>query len=82
MLSYYLTLAVTQSSGWFDPDRLPTLIAAVVSIIIVLYTTYHRSSRERFKMREIAGLKAVEEAGLLEAAKLMRKEIASRSETD
>jgi len=48
--------------GWFDSSRLPVLICAILSIAIVLYTTYHRRSRERFKMREIAGLKAVEEA--------------------
>jgi len=62
MLWYYLATTVTHNSGWFNADKLPTLIAAIVSIIIVLYTTYRRSSRERFKVREIAGLKAVEEA--------------------
>ena len=49
-------------AAWFDGSKLVTLIAAVISIIIVLYTTYHRKSRERFKVREIAGLNAVEDA--------------------
>ncbi len=62
MLWYYVVVSATQWSRWFDPDKLPTLIAAIVSIIIVLYTTYRRTSREKFKVREIAGLKAVEEA--------------------
>jgi len=58
-----LALAATAASpGWFNPSQLPTLIAAAVAIAIVLYTTYHRASREKFKMREIAGLKAVEDA--------------------
>lgn len=62
MLWYYIIVTMAHDPQWFDPDRLPTLIAAIVSIIIILYTTYHRSSREKFKVREIAGLKAVEEA--------------------
>jgi hypothetical protein len=48
--------------AWFDVDKIPTLIFAVVAILIVLYTTYHRKSREKFKVREIAGLKAFEDA--------------------
>jgi len=62
MLLYFLSMVTAQTTPWFDLDRLPTLIAAIISIIIVLYTTYHRSSREKFKMREISGLKAVEDA--------------------
>jgi hypothetical protein len=46
----------------FNVATLPTLVAAVIAIVVVLYTTYHRKSREKFKLREIAGLKAVEEA--------------------
>ena len=49
-------------NGWFDYAQLPTLIAALISIFIVLYTTYHRRSRENFKIREIAGLKAFDDA--------------------
>jgi hypothetical protein len=62
MVWFHSILSAAPSSLWFDTDKLPTLIAALISIIIVLYTTYHRASRERFKVREIAGLKAVEEA--------------------
>ncbi len=50
------------ATGWIDQSRLPVLVCAVISIAVVLYTTYHRKSRERFRMRRIAGLKAVEEA--------------------
>ncbi len=57
-----IVASTAQNPAWFDFQKLPTLVAAVVSIVIVLYTTYHRSSRERFKVREIGGLKAVEEA--------------------
>ncbi len=46
----------------FNTDTLPTLVAAVIAIAVVLYTTYHKSSREKFKLRPIAGLNAVEEA--------------------
>ena len=49
-------------SEWFDMAQLPTLVAAVIAILIVLYTTFHRRSGESFRIREIAGLKAVEEA--------------------
>ncbi|MDF1545709.1 MAG: hypothetical protein P1R58_11470 [bacterium] len=47
---------------WFDPERLPVFVASVVAIAIVLFTTYSRSSRERFKIRKIAGMDAVEDA--------------------
>jgi len=48
--------------AWFDISKLPVLIFALISIIIVLYTTFYKKSREKFKVREIAGLKAVENA--------------------
>lgn len=43
-------------------ETIPTLIISIVTIIIVLYTTYHKKSREKYKVREINGLKAVEDA--------------------
>jgi len=49
-------------SGWFNTATLPILVAALISIIIVLYTTYSRRSRERFRIRPIPGLQAIEEA--------------------
>jgi hypothetical protein len=49
-------------SAWFDLGKLPTLIFALVAILIVLYTTFSRRSRERFKVREIAGLSALDDA--------------------
>lgn len=56
------TILAIALSDWFNVGQLPTLIAAVISISIVLYTTYHKRSREKFKIRQIAGLNAVEEA--------------------
>ena len=49
-------------NDWFDISQLPTFFAAVIAILIVLYTTFHRKSLENFQIREISGLKAVEEA--------------------
>lgn len=62
MMWYFFHVTFLPLAGWFDGDKLPVLIIAGVSIIIVLYTTYHRSSREKYRMREIAGLKAVDDA--------------------
>jgi len=49
-------------AAWFDPATLPTLIVSIISIIIVLYSIYSVRSGREFKVREIPGLKAVEEA--------------------
>lgn len=46
---------------WFNSDTLPTLVASVISVIIVLYTTLRRR-RSGYKVREIAGLRAVDDA--------------------
>lgn len=46
----------------FNQSRLSTLVIAIVAIILVLYTTYHKKSREKFKVRKIAGIQAVEDA--------------------
>ena len=48
-------------TSWFNSDTLPTLISSIISVIIVLYTTLSRR-RGQFKVREIAGLKAVDDA--------------------
>ncbi len=63
-VAFVITLILAQAAvpAWFDTGKTVTLIGAVISIIIVLYTTYHRKSRERYRMREISGLRAVEEA--------------------
>ncbi len=61
-LAILLSASSAQDPSWIDVDKLPTLIASLIAILIVLYTTYHRSSREKFKLREIPGLKAVEDA--------------------
>ncbi len=47
---------------WFAQDTVLTLIAAILSIAIVLYTTFYKSKDKKIKIREIAGLRAVEEA--------------------
>ncbi|MBD3401605.1 hypothetical protein GF420_01815 [candidate division GN15 bacterium] len=53
---------IATGTPWFDTGKLPILIAAIIAIGIVLIATYHRRSRERFQLRKIAGLEAVEEA--------------------
>ncbi|HOD67002.1 MAG TPA: hypothetical protein PK186_13080 [candidate division Zixibacteria bacterium] len=55
-------IAAAADPPWFDASTSVTLVAAAVAIVIVLYTTYHRKSRARYRMREIAGLRAIEEA--------------------
>ncbi len=58
-----MTLIIAAAdTAWFDAGKLITLVAAAISIIIVLYTTFHKASRDKFKVREISGLRAVEEA--------------------
>jgi hypothetical protein len=47
---------------WFDSAKLPTLIAALIAIAVVLYTTYHRTSRAKYRPRPIAGLRAIDDA--------------------
>ncbi len=46
----------------FDVTRLPVFVGALLAIAIVLYTTYHRRARERFTIREIPGLRAIDDA--------------------
>ncbi|MCK4572856.1 MAG: hypothetical protein KAU36_00725, partial [candidate division Zixibacteria bacterium] len=62
MNSFLLLAAAGQSAAWFDIDTLPTLVASIITILIVLYTTYSKKAEARFKMREIAGLKAFDDA--------------------
>jgi len=58
----HIIAATATDPGWFDSARLPTLIAAVVAIVIVFYATYRRSTGGTFKIRRIAGLEAVDDA--------------------
>ena len=62
MTAFYVILSATGIHSWFDVEKLPTLVFAIISIIIVLYTTYHKKSRAKFKVREINGLSAIENA--------------------
>lgn len=57
-----LAAATSEASNWFDSGDWPILIAAVISLAVVLYTTFSARSRQRFHPRPIAGLKAVEDA--------------------
>jgi hypothetical protein len=62
MLSVQFSILQVLPVAWFDISRLPVLICAGIAVAIVLYTTYHRKSRRKFKIREIAGLSAVDDA--------------------
>jgi len=53
---------IAVSSAWFNTDRLLTFLIALICVIIVLYTTFYKAKQSKFKIREIAGLKAIEEA--------------------
>jgi hypothetical protein len=52
----------TVPSSWFKLDTLPTLVFSVISLGIVLYAIWSVKSGRKFRIREIPGLKAVEEA--------------------
>ncbi|MCM2271286.1 MAG: hypothetical protein NDJ18_01840 [candidate division Zixibacteria bacterium] len=56
------TILPAADPAWLDTGKLPTLVAAVIAIAVVLYTTYHRTSREAYRPRPIAGLRAVDDA--------------------
>ncbi len=57
-----LVVAVASEVAWFDQSKLSTFIIALASIIIVLYTTYHKKSRDKYQVRRIAGLSAIDDA--------------------
>ena len=57
-----LSTNITLATSVLKPESIPTLIISIIAILIVLYTTYHKKSREKYKIREINGLKAVEDA--------------------
>lgn len=50
------------STAWFDSRTLPALIASLISIAVVLYSVGVIGKKKSFFIREIPGLKAVEEA--------------------
>jgi hypothetical protein len=67
----YVLIGVTAASassdagkagGWFDIDTLPTLIFSIISVLIVAYAILSIRAGKKFRIREIPGLKAVEEA--------------------
>lgn len=60
--SVYATSDVHQQAVWFNIDTLATLIFSIVSLLIVVYAIWSVKSGRKFRIREIPGLKAVEEA--------------------
>ncbi len=47
---------------WLDPSKLPLFVAALIAVSVVLYVTYQAKRGKKFSIREIAGLKAVDDA--------------------
>ncbi|MEW6412859.1 MAG: DUF6754 domain-containing protein [Candidatus Zixiibacteriota bacterium] len=62
MGAYLLFSAAAPVGEWFNPETLATLAASVIAILVVLYTTFSQRRGREFKVREIGGLKAVEDA--------------------
>jgi len=62
MLLFTNFIFIAVSSGWFNTDKLLTLIITLICVIIVLYTTFYKAGQSKYKIREIAGLNAIEEA--------------------
>lgn len=52
----------TKTGTWLNPDTITTLVFSIVSLLIVLYAIWYVKSGRKFKIREIPGLKAVDEA--------------------
>jgi hypothetical protein len=59
---FVLASSENDNSTWFDKTTLPTLILSIVSFLIVIGIIWLTKSGMKFKIREIPGLKAVEEA--------------------
>lgn len=59
---FILTSANLNNLPYFNADKLPLFLVSLLTIAIVLYTTYHKKSRDKYKMRKIAGLGAIEDA--------------------
>jgi len=51
-----------ETGSWLNIDTLPTLIFSLISLLIVLYAIWSVKSGRKFTIREIPGLKAVDEA--------------------
>jgi len=52
----------SRGGGWLKADTIPTLIFSVICLAIVLFSIWWVKSGRKFNIREIPGLKAVEEA--------------------
>lgn len=63
-LVFDVALAVEPNSdpGWLKYETIPTLLFSIISLIIVLYAIWWVKSGRKFNIREIPGLRAVEEA--------------------
>ncbi|PKK83819.1 MAG: hypothetical protein CVT49_06690 [candidate division Zixibacteria bacterium HGW-Zixibacteria-1] len=53
---------IAETGDWLNPNTLSTLIFSILSLLIVLYAIWSVKSGRKFKIREIPGLKAVDEA--------------------
>jgi len=66
LLTWEVSSVYASESGaevrWFDPATLPTLVLSIIAIAVVLYTIRLVQSGRKLSIREIPGLKAVEEA--------------------
>lgn len=60
-MTIVLLILNSVNPGWINTETILTFVISIITILIVLYTTYHKSS-DKFTMREIGGLKAVEDA--------------------
>ena len=50
------------TGAWLNPATITTLVFSLISLLIVLYAIWFVKSGRKFKIREIPGLKAVDEA--------------------
>jgi len=60
-LLYYIDFNLSMQN-LFDITTLPTLVISIISILIVIYSIISVKAGKKFSIREIPGLKAVEEA--------------------
>ncbi len=62
MFPIHFALLAEANTAWFNLSTLATLVVSIISIAIVMFTTFHKKSRDKYKVRAIAGLRAVEDA--------------------
>lgn len=62
MIILILLTQLPATTAWLDADKLPLFWISLVSIAVLLYAAYYRRGKEKYELREIPGIKAVEEA--------------------